>query len=303
MKPSNRSIPLSIVDEHNQAFYYWFKARHDGFINKPLDLFHVDAHDDMGRPQTFRQSLFSSAEPQAEILEYYRRFVETELNIANFILPAVLAGLVRNIYFIYPSWRHFKPRRRHSNISSAFGEGRILKYGMRAAEGMAAGARKALPDLTSYTYFQRDIRSLPQNKQVILDIDLDYFACRDSVNNTFHYEMAITPDQFRHRDGFLADKSLRYSGLNFEFLEKTDGYYVRIGHRPEKEVAHLPPREEITAEIDALIASLQARHIRPQLVTITRSDLSGYCPAEFVESIQVELLRKLEQFIPIQVAG
>lgn len=37
-----------------------------------------------------------------------------------------------------------------------------------------------------------DVDRMPKNRKVILDIDLDYFACRDSILNQMSYELEIT---------------------------------------------------------------------------------------------------------------
>jgi hypothetical protein len=297
MRRSNARVPLYVVDEHNEAFYCWHKAHAEGCLNEPLDLFHVDAHDDMGRPGTFRSSLYAPSDSPDGNAEYYRDFANTELHNGNFIIPAVLGGLVRNVYFIYPKWRKFKPGRKRFNVSSVFGEGKIMKYGMKAEENMEGRMHKALPDFTSYSYCMRDIDGIPRNRRVILDIDLDYFACRDSIQNQFRYELAITAEQYRNRDALLSDKTLAFAGLSFEFLERDGGYAVQVAPALGKDVAHLPAKDEVTAEIGALVDALRARKIRPVVVTIARSCISGYCPADYVSMIERELTRKLEPFL------
>jgi len=101
LKTSKRSVPVYVFDEHNEAFYFWCKAERNGFTDGPLDLLHVDAHDDMGRCNAFAKSLyFPDGTDNRDYLRYYRGFVKTELDIGNFILPAVLKKLIRNVYFV-----------------------------------------------------------------------------------------------------------------------------------------------------------------------------------------------------------
>ena len=126
-----QSVPIYVFDEHNEAFYFWHKAKHDGYINESLDLFHVDAHNDMGRVEKFKKSIYFPDNSQDGYLKYYENIAKNELNLGNFIMPAVLNGLIKNVYFIYPLWRNYKPRRTKFNICSAFGEGRVLKYGFQ----------------------------------------------------------------------------------------------------------------------------------------------------------------------------
>jgi len=297
MKRSNRPIPVYIVDEHNEAFYYWQKAKYDGLIREPLDLFHMDAHDDMGRPESFRESVYPPRESPDGHLEYYQDFAKKELHNGNFIIPAVLGGLVKNVYFIYPGWRKFKPKRKRFNVSSVFGEGKILKYGMKAADHMEEKLNKALPDLKYYNFRMIDIDRMPQKRKVILDIDLDYFACRDSILNHYCYDLEITEEQFHKREDFLSDRTIAFAGLSFNFLEKDNKYFVQVAHKKGKDVSHLPSKDEISAEINALMNTLHLRKIRPMVVTIARSCISGYCPGDYVGTVETELNHQLKRFL------
>lgn len=73
----------------------------------------------------------------------------------------------------------------------------------------------------------------------------------------------------------------------FEALKK--GCDILI--RPES--AHLPSREEIRDEVRKLMTTLLSKRIRPAVVTISRSCHSGYCPKEYAEFIESELLSAL----------
>jgi len=192
----SKSIPLFIFDEHNEAFYYWHKARHDGYLNEPLDLFHIDAHSDMDRKSKLRRSIYHSNHQGDKYLEHYEDISKNELGISNFILPAVLNGIIRNIYFIFPKWRGFKSGRKRINISSAFGEGKVLKFDLKIEKDTDPKVYKAFPDLTFVNYSMLEIDRIPKNRKAILDFDLDYFACNDSILNHMTYELEITRDQF-----------------------------------------------------------------------------------------------------------
>jgi len=259
-------------------------------LKQPLDLFHLDAHSDMGRPESFRRSLYA---PTDDDLEYHRDFANSELNNGSFIVPAVLAGLVKDVYFIYPEWRKYKPSRKRFSVASVFGEGKLIVHGKRTAEKMGDKLSKALPDLVNYEYSELPIANIPQNRRVILDIDLDYFACRDSIRNAFYYELAITAEQYHNREKLLSDMTLQFAGLSFEFKERSGGYAVRVRPRPTKEQAYLPTQTEISSQIFLLVNLLKEKKIQPAVVTIARSCISGYCPVEYVDSIETELIERL----------
>jgi hypothetical protein len=297
MKVIKQPVPVYIFDEHNEAFYYWYKAKSEGYLTEAADLFHVDAHDDMGRPEAFRNSIYCTVDSSNDRLEYYKKFAAIELHHGNFIIPAILAGLVRNVYFIYPAWRKYKPKRERFNVSSIFGEGKILKYGMKAEANMEEQMNKALPDLKDYLFRMTEINKIPPKRDVILDIDIDYFACRDSILNQYCYELEITPQQFQRKEEFLHDSTLKFASLDFTFLKRGNKCFVQVAHKKIKDASHLPSKDKIISEIKKTLNILSSKGIRPALVTITRSCVSGYCPKEYVELIEIELKQQLKYFL------
>ena len=294
-----RKLPIFIFNEHQEAYFYWHKAKHEGAIREPLDLFHFDAHDDMDRTVGFGRSLYGPGgrAGSAASLDHHSDFVRNELDLSNFILPAILTKLVRNVYCAFPDWKKIAPSRRRMNLASVFGEGRHIKYNLRSGKGYRRVSDpkvlKAFPDLTYFYYLRGRPADLPGNRKVILDIDLDYFACRDSIMNHMAYELEISRGQYEDRDRILNDPTLPFSRLLFEFFEQDDRHGVRISFRKTPEVSHLPEKQEIQMEIRSLLETLTVREIRPAVITISRSCHSGYCPKEYSEFIEGELVKGL----------
>jgi hypothetical protein len=291
---AEKAVPHYICDEHNGAFYFWHKARHEGLLEEPLDLFHLDAHSDMSSPSLVRKSLYYPIGGKDTYLEYYDDFAETELDINNFIVPAILNGIIRNVYFIYPPWRKLTPSRRTLNISSAFGEGKLLKYNVTREKGADPGIlHQALPDLKHFRYHAMDIERLPAKRKVILDIDLDYFACMDSRPPVIGYELEITREEFINKTMNLGKKSFMFSLLETSFKERDNKYYAEIGPRKVNELSYMPSYDEIESEIEKVISALAKKKTIPVLITMCRSCHSGYCPKEYYQFIELALVRRL----------
>jgi len=297
MKRGKKEIPVYVFNEHNEAFYYWHRARIEGHLQETLDLFHIDAHDDMGKPSRFKSSIHFHGPSLEAKLDYYERFAHSELSIASFIFPAVLCGLLRNVYFVFPKWRKFKPARKRRSIASAFGEGKDLKYTIKPDAKSNPMVEKAYPDLKQFHYIALEAEKLPKNRKVVLDIDMDFFACRDSTHNHFAYELEITREQFQNKNVLLADKTLPFSGFEFDFFEREGRCFAKIARTKGMDIFHLPPEEEIGCEIDKLVNILIEKGIRPAVVTICRSCDSGYCPEEYSRFIEQRLVEKLKPLL------
>jgi len=250
MQNRKKVTPIYVFDEHNEAYYYWHKAKYEGYINEPLDLFHIDAHSDMMKTDCIQSSIYFPEDSQVGYLEYYKNIAKNEFNIGNFIIPAILNGLIKNVYFIFPKWMECKPKRKKYNISSMFGEGKIFKHCLTINKNTNPKLFQVLPDFKQYNFSFLPIDRLPKARKVILDIDLDYFACSDSHNT--------------NKKGEHESKS------------------------------YLPSKLEIVSEIDRLITTLKIKKIRPLVVTISRSCVSGFCPKDYAEFIEPELLQRMQ---------
>ncbi len=148
-------IPTALVDNHHEAFYWWWESK-----LKEATLFHVDGHTDMGDANVDYK--LGSAK------DY------TQLNIANFICPAVYHGIVSSIYWLNPHSEERKLQYFGKPISSFFERDVILreqnyKYGWKGVDEESIKKRtgKVIPMAKI---------SVPYNLPLILDIDLDAFC-------------------------------------------------------------------------------------------------------------------------------
>jgi len=82
-------IPTYIFDNHNHAFFFWFKSLYEQKISTWATLVHIDEHSDLAEPSEY---LKTNATLQ-DIFEY----TNSVLNVWNYILPAINSWLVRKL--------------------------------------------------------------------------------------------------------------------------------------------------------------------------------------------------------------
>jgi hypothetical protein len=293
-----KRFPIAVVDEHQEAFGWWCRARAEGLLPRPLDLIHLDAHDDMDVPPPFDRSVQGLLPGPCVPYDAdgIGDFIRKNLHLSAFIVPAVLMGLVDNVHVVLPAWHPLRRPRRRTSVCSIFGEGRVLRLGLAPAVPGDPQFARLFPDRKAFTWHRRRLESLPRRRAIVLDIDLDYFACRESILNHMSFRLEITPAQFEAREAFLANPILAPSRLVFGFLKAGGRYFADISFVKTPEVAHLPDEAAIVGEIERLMRTLREKSLRPAVVTVSRSRFTGYCPAEIgcrIEPLLVEALLTL----------
>ncbi len=86
----NARVPTWIMDNHNHAFAFWHEALWKWYIQKWSLLIHIDQHTDLATPGNF--PAWKHPEESNEIL--VEEYTNTDLTIADFIVPALATGLL-----------------------------------------------------------------------------------------------------------------------------------------------------------------------------------------------------------------
>ncbi len=76
-----KGVPVYFFDNHNHAFYFWYRSLKQGAFSPGLPLVHVDQHSDMRVP-----SRWLPADADDRMVFDYTQNV---LNVGNFIQPAL----------------------------------------------------------------------------------------------------------------------------------------------------------------------------------------------------------------------
>ncbi len=88
------NAPTYIFDNHNHAFAFWCMEHQNGNIQRKAKLIHIDQHKDTRKPKSYLE------EDEIEDIEKVHEYVNTVLNVGNFIPPAQEAGLVDELVII-----------------------------------------------------------------------------------------------------------------------------------------------------------------------------------------------------------
>lgn len=291
------TVPLIVFEEHNEAFFIWHYAIQQQIIPPSGNvLLHIDEHSDFGVPR-LNQSLRSL---DGNLQNIYN-FTHQELTIENFIIPAAYQGLFKQIYWLRQAQN--RPIPPSICIYAQDPEAKVLM--VKSAKEMGTAA------LFNPKYKKVGFRALKVNEQfpaeqtVVLDIDLDYFSCNHQYYN-FKGKIEITPAQY---ETFLADRYqfLRLTlGSGIQAVQEEDKYYLQFNEYSEPDNETLPNQlkvssAEIKRRITQVIDFLKQHQVKPQLIDICRSRISGFTPADQWQLIETNLIEQLKQLYSLEV--
>jgi hypothetical protein len=86
----NSRVPTWIMDNHNHAFAFWHEAYWKWYIQKWVLLVHIDQHTDLATPG----NLPAWKHPEESHEGIVEEYTNTDLTIADFIVPALATGLI-----------------------------------------------------------------------------------------------------------------------------------------------------------------------------------------------------------------
>ncbi len=137
----NAKVPTWIMDNHNHAFAFWHEAYWKWWIKKWSFLVHIDQHTDLATPGNFP----AWKHPEESYEDIVEEYVNTDLTIADFIVPALTTGLLQDTLMV--TWEE------------------------KTGAGVFSWENK-LQKRSSDTIMEH----LGDYPSIIVDIDLDYFS-------------------------------------------------------------------------------------------------------------------------------
>jgi hypothetical protein len=283
------AIPVVTVEEHHEAFYVWNRAVRAGEMAPTGNtLLHVDEHSDMSVPRLRR--------PLGSIggLEDLARFTYDELDIGNFIWPAVYQGLFNRVLWM---------RHEHRN-AGGWRPMQICAKNEAATEFVTGSKLAGTP--WEHATDRRPMEFVPVttadeiriDQPIVLDVDLDYF-CSNEYPDYRGRRLEVTAAAY---DDFLSNPYhfLRLApGSKVTAAREESRFYLLFNDQPEA-----PPATSDAAGIEERVAAferyLRERDVRPFLIVLCRSVHSGYMPPEQLALIEERLNEALLRLYPVR---
>jgi len=271
------SVPCIVFEEHHEAFYFWKEAAATGVLpGRGVSLVHIDEHSDMDLP-TLQGPMLG---PQAD-LDQTRAFILKELNIANFIWPAVLHGLFSEV------WWH----REHQATLPYDGPICVFttdpqRRAMVWAKGPLPPELQGKPDASQARFARvKNLSDIRPQGPVALDICLDYFSCN------------LTPEREPVALEVTTEEYERFKNNPYHLLRISPGAPVSPSITPENKHLLVFGRsdgrgegrtatdEEAFARLDRFGAWLKGSDLDCRFIGVSLSRISGYTPRDLCDRL------------------
>lgn len=291
------SIPISVMDEHRDAFYHWFAMVETGLIPDSGNyLLHVDHHDDMvagGYAFDLRNRPASAAEAFA-IMDRY-------LGIADFIFPALSYGVFSTVHIV----KNLLPRPMKESDQIV----RVQRGDSELAESpyipflYADACREPQSGCRRWTKRENGLNGpsdLAGAENLVLDVDLDYFCWDDSLTSVPEKRIEITAEAWRD---YQADRNHPFRILPKRCVrgEERDGRYYLV-YSENIAPDPLPTEDKIQKRIDRLLNWLSDTGVEPKAIDVCRSAKSGYLPAQRAAFVEERFLKGLGELYSLSPA-
>lgn len=288
-------IPVYIMEEHHEAFYYWNLFIKNRYIPATGSyLLHVDHHDDMeyGGYDWDLERLSGQCK-----LEEIKEFTYNKLGIADFIVPAVYQGIFEEVHILknlMPGPVREKKQFVKIKGNSELERGDVLPF----IHGKFMGKKDS-----PYRFFSLLEGGLSEFQYspafLVLDVDLDYFAWDNSLTSVKPKRIEITEQAYKE---YMENPYHPYRILPRRLLEMVEDhgrYYME--YREKFNANKLPSEQQIIRRMERLLDWLAEYQIRPAVIDICRSRFSGYLPASVFPWIEEEFIRKLKERMDIEI--
>jgi hypothetical protein len=285
------SIPLYLFEEHNEAMYYWLYSFKYGFIHRNNCLLHFDDHADLRSPSFHQTINLLTHKDEADIKE----FTDKEVKIDTFIIPSIYLNIIDDMVWVKHGMVNETDIqmyvRTYNDDGKKFIAGKVNEPNQKPDNGMVEFRYRKV-DADKYD----NMLVVDGSKQILLDIDLDYFSCCEQPHIENEVLIEITENEYQE---FLNQKyhPLNYITAHVRAVKYDTGYFYVLNGLPDK----YPGAREVTNNVinkrmNEFAKTLRKLPVTPSIITVCRSRYSGYTPShqwKFIENSLIEVLTEL----------
>ncbi|XP_062581244.1 uncharacterized protein LOC134243043 [Saccostrea cucullata] len=244
---TKQPVNITIVDERQKVLFYWIKAAAEGLIPKrDITLIRFDKHSSLAAP--FLLEGFPLNEiPTLEMIKYLLQSND------QYVMAAVLTGLIREVIWIWPKWDHRSHFDKYSlsliqagltNVKDNKNKQEICMCIFDSDSGENTCFHNSVSDMVSgvvnidYTncavehtikyveiseelaaeYFKRKYDGGKSSEETILDIDVDYLNFMDA--NTILFQANVSRLELEDLDSHLSRLFCPKDGKEETVLDK-----------------------------------------------------------------------------------
>lgn len=288
-------IPVSVMHEHRDAYYHWMYMIDRGIIPAERNyLLHVDHHDDYDT-RGYGRDLTAMPQTWQEALD----FTDECLGIADFIVPALWQGIFstfHNLKNLIP----VKIKEQACFIKLMKGNPHVPETGDFIPALHSSKRNDPGSGYKFFTYREGGLRDGDEitDKNIVLDVDLDYFCWDDSLRSVSPKRMEITREAYEEYR-LNRNHPFRLLPARVFTVTESDGKYY-IEYREHLERDPLPIDKMIILRMNHLFDWFEKLRLRPRAIDICRSDISGYLPAEKAAFVEAEFRKRLEEHFDVE---
>ena len=269
---------IYIVDEHHEVYLVWWKDLKKRKSTQ-RHLIHIDEHADMGVPV-----LNDKIPDVKESFLRQSRFVYKNLSVGTFLIPAYISKFFSTLSWIKPS-----SSIEVESVAIEYSESDIAPY------ILSNGNEPMLDNPKSH---ENIWKIAPKHESWMLDICLDSFACLPypQANNL---ELEISLEQFTILNcDKLNPWNARYGSL-FVTNHNDGKYFAKLlPYKPSNNCNNSMEIDYIS-RLNAFSIWLKGLNFcPPEVVTISRSIISGYTPPELAPIIEKKIMFTLKEVFP-----
>ena len=296
-KGDSMKVPVIRMNEHNEAYLIWHQMIKRGYISETGNyLLHVDHHNDT---EIGGYAWDLNKRPKTD--EEIHRFTYHVLGIADFIMPAAYYGVFSDVHIL----KNVLPQKIMSSEEFLrIIENCELQRGKYIPFLHASYKDKADSEYHFFNYHEGGLLdketflSLIEGKDVVLDVDLDYFCWDDSLRSVGPKRIEITKEAYEECVGNVYHPYRILPKRMLEVVEDQGKYYLE--YKEYGRSYPMPTRERIEKRMDKLIQWFRECDFKPAAIDICSSHFSGYLPKDVYPWIEERFLEKLSELWEIE---